>query len=98
MNRKPRKRVARSVLEAGCRNAAANRIRHRGKGAATAFYDRAFAGCRTKSVYLTAEEAISAALRLSVELGPRKVYRCPDCGKWHIATPKPETLEIGERA
>lgn len=92
MNRQPRKRVARSILEATARSAAANRKRHKGKGAVTAFYDRSFGGCRTKSVYDSEESAISAALHLSVELGPRSIYRCPDCGKWHITTPKPESL------
>lgn len=94
MNRQPRKRIARSILEATSHSAAANRKRHKGKGAVTAFYDRAFSGCRTKSVYETEDSAIAAALRLSVDLGPRNIYHCPDCGKWHITSPKPADLYL----
>lgn len=92
MNRQPRQRVARSILEASAEVRRANRRRHGHKGAVTAFYDRAFGGCRTKSSYSSEEAAIGAAIRLSTELGPRKVYRCPDCGMWHLTTPKPEDL------
>ena len=93
MNRQPRKRIARSILEASARSAAENRRRHRRKGAVTAVYDRSFGGCRTKSVYETEESAIAAALRISVDFGPRSIYQCPDCGKWHLASPRPDALE-----
>lgn len=41
--------------------------------------------CGTKHRYRDELDAIGAAIRCSAKRGtPLRVYRCPDCGDWHL--------------
>lgn len=49
-----------------------------------------FRHCRTecpasgKKQYHTYSSAVSVAVQRSRHVGPLRVYRCPECKKWHL--------------
>lgn len=64
-----------------------NRARHQRRGAqGYSWVDYKNRGCALKSVYSTEEDAIRAAICISKETKPLRVYQCEFCHKWHLSS------------
>lgn len=80
-------KAERAVVNRQRANCNRNRARHlRRASQGYSWVDYRNRGCALKSVYSTEEDAIRAAICISRETKPLRVYHCEFCGKWHLSS------------